>query len=641
MLLLLLNALLLFLWFISNERNSFWESVLVVPCLFGLSVLALTEILGYIQYINSVSMMWSWGLLDVLLVLGIMFRSGRWLNRIEGWKVRLMRIFRDLTVWERVGIAGLFGVIVLIFLSGCCYPPNNWDSMTYHMARIVHWVGNNSLEYFPTHIYRQLYQPPLMEYLVMHITVLMGDDSLAFIVQWGFYICSGLALVAILRLLGFQRPSVFVGLLLFMLLPAAILQASSTQNDLMALFFYLVALYFGIKLLKLPHVSKYFVYWGLAMGLCLQTKATGYIYLLPLILLIVIPLLFNSWKSKTIKSTLLCLVCGAGLVIVLNGMTYIRNFQFNGSLMGSDSAERAVYFNQNWSFDVFFGNVLKNIGLHIGPYPLNKWYVQMLNLFEGVLCINEKGVNYLDIAFKGAPIAPIHEDTAYNTIQWVLIFLVFVWFIVMRWKGKALNGDARWILILLLSSFATFVLLLKWQPWHGRLHFPFFAAGILLVSFVSKESPLFQKATSKLLPWIFVVAFVVVVGNYTRPIFAFPGVHKTVITNDRYKKYFSNRPQLVSEYQLVERKIVACRNKTIGVELKTEDDWEYPLFRSTFDQRIRVQHLFVNNATKGIPQEMILPGYIVSTKRNQKLIQYGGVDYVNITPNAKEIWLYQ
>ena len=641
MLLLLLNALLLFLRFISNERNSFWEAVLVVPCLFGLSVLALTEILGYIQYINSVSMMWSWGLLDVLLVLGIMFRSGRWLNRIEGWKVRLMRIFRDLTVWERVGIAGLFGVIVLIFLSGCCYPPNNWDSMTYHMARIVHWVGNNSLEYFPTHIYRQLYQPPLMEYLVMHITVLMGDDSLAFIVQWGFYICSGLALVAILRLLGFQRPSVFVGLLLFMLLPAAILQASSTQNDLMALFFYLVALYFGIKLLKSPHVSKYFVYWGLAMGLCLQTKATGYIYLLPLILLIVIPILLNSWKLKTIKNTLLRLVCGAGLVIVLNGMTYIRNFQFNGSLMGSDSAERAVYFNQNWSFDVFFGNVLKNIGLHIGPYPLNKWYAQMLNLFEGVLCINEKGVNYLDIAFKGAPIAPIHEDTAYNTIQWVLIFLVFVWFILMRWKGKALNGDARWILILLLSSFATFVLLLKWQPWHGRLHFPFFAAGILLVSLVSKESPLFQKATSKLLPWIFVVAFVVVVGNYTRPIFAFPGVHKTAITNDRYKKYFSNRPQLVSEYQLVEQKIVACRNKTIGVELKTEDDWEYPLFRSTFDQRIRVQHLFVNNATKGIPQEMILPGYIVSTKRNQKLIQYGGVDYVNITPNAKEIWLYQ
>jgi hypothetical protein len=513
--------------------------------------------------------------------------------------------------------------------------------MTYHMARIVHWVGNNSLEYFPTHIYRQLYQPPLMEYLVMHITVLMGDDSLAFIVQWGFYICSGLALVAILRLLRFQRQLVVVGFLLFMLLPAAILQASSTQNDLMALFFYLAAVYFGMKLLKSPQVSKYFIYWGLAMGLCLQTKATGYIYLFPLILLTVIPLLLNSWKSKTLNSTLLHLVFGASLVIVLNGMTYMRNIQFNGSLMGSDSAERAIYFNQNWSFDVFLGNVLKNIGLHIGPYPLNKWYAQMMNLFEGVLCINKKGVNYLDIAFKGAPIAPIHEDTAYNTLQWVLIFQVLVWFMVIRMKGKALNGDARWILILLISSFATFVLLLKWQPWHGRLHFPFFAVGILLMSFVSKQSPLLEKTTSKLLPWIFVVAFVVVVGNYTRPIFSFPGVHETAITNDRYKKYFSNRPHLVSEYKLVEQKIMACRNKTVGVELKTEDDWEYPLFRSTFNQRIRVQHLFVNNATKGIPQEMILPGYIVSTKRNQKLIQYGGVDYVNITPNAKEIWLYQ
>jgi len=641
MLLLLLNALLLFLWFISNERNSFWEAVLVVPCLFGFSVLALTEMLGYLHRINSVSMMSSWGLLDVVLFLGIVFRSSRWRNRIVVWTVRLRRIFHELTFWERLGIAGLFGVIVLIFLSGYCYPPNNWDSMTYHMARIVHWVGNNSLEYFPTHIYRQLYQPPLMEYWVMHITVLMGDDTLAFIVQWGFYICSGLALVAILRLLGFQRQVVVVGLMLFMLLPAAILQASSTQNDLMALFFYLAALYFGIKLSKSPKSIKYFIYWGLAMGLCLQTKATGYIYLFPLILLTVIPLLFNSWKSKSIKSTLLLLSCAAVLVIVLNGMTYIRNLQFNGSLMGSDSTERAIYFNQNWSFDVFFGNVLKNIGLHIGPYPLNKWYAQMLNLLEGILCINEKGVNYLDIAFKGAPIAPIHEDTAYNTLQWVLIFLVIAWFIVMRWNGKAMDRDARWILILLLSSFATFILLLKWQPWHGRLHFPFFALGILLVSYVSKESRSFQRITWRFLPWIVILAFVVVAGNYTRPIFSLPGVHKTAITNDRYKKYFSNKPQLLYEYQLVEQKIVACRNKTMGVELKTEDDWEYPLFRSTFDQRIRVQHLFVHNASKGIPQEMKLPDYIVSTKRNHKLIQYGGVDYVNITPNAKEIWLYK
>lgn len=641
MLLLLLNALLLFLWFISNERNSFWEAVLVVPCLFGFSMLVLTEMLGYFHHINSVSMMWSWGLLDVSLVLGIMFQSGGWLNRIAVWKVRLMRIFRDLSVWERVGIAGVFGLILLIFLSGYCYPPNNWDSMTYHMARIVHWVGNNSLEYFPTHIYRQLYQPPLMEYLVMHITVLMGDDSLAFIVQWGFYICSGLALVAILRLLGFQRHLVVVGFLLFMLLPAAILQASSTQNDLMALFFYLAAVYFGMKLLKSPHTTKYFIYWGLAMGLCLQTKATGYIYLFPLILLTVVPLLLNSWKSKTLNRTLLNSVFGASLVIVLNGMTYMRNIQFNGSLMGSDSAERAIYFNQNWAFDVFFGNVLKNVGLHIGPYPLNNWYARTINLFEGVLCINRKGINYMDIAFKGAPIAPIHEDTAYNTLQWVLIFLVLVWFIVVRRKGKALNGDARWILILLLSTFVTFVLLLKWQPWHSRLHFPFFALGIILLSFVYRESPSFQKITSKLIPWIFVSAFVVVVGNYTRPIFSYPGIHKIAINNDRYKKYFSNRPGLFSEYQLVEQRISACRDKTIGVELKTEDDWEYPLFRSTFGQRIRVQHLFVNNATKSIPQEMTLPSCIISTKRNQKLIHYAGVNYVNITPNAKEIWLYQ
>jgi uncharacterized membrane protein len=272
---------------------------------------------------------------------------------------------------------------------------------------------------------------------------------------------------------------------------------------------------------------------------------------------------------------------------------------------------------------------------------LNNWYAQLLNLFEGALSINDKGVNYLDIVFKGAPIAPIHEDTSYNTIQLILISFAVFKFVLNKWKRNVLNDVAQWLLILFLTSILTFVLLLKWQPWHSRLHFPFFAVGILLLCTMCPKSPSLQKTLSKLVPWIFVVAFVVALGNYTRPIIGFPGVHKTAITNDRYKKYFSNRPQLVAEYQWVEQKILTCRNKTIGVELKTEDDWEYPLFRSTFDQRILVQHIFVNNATKGISQESKLLTYIVSTKRNQKVIQYGGVDYVNITPNAKEIWLYQ
>jgi hypothetical protein len=39
-------------------------------------------------------------------------------------------------------------------------PPNMYDSMTYHMSRVVHWIQNGSLAHYPTSIGRQLFLPP-------------------------------------------------------------------------------------------------------------------------------------------------------------------------------------------------------------------------------------------------------------------------------------------------------------------------------------------------------------------------------------------------------------------------------------------------------------------------------------------------
>ena len=39
--------------------------------------------------------------------------------------------------------------VVLLFLA-LLYPPNNYDSMTYHMARVAHWIQNQSIGHYPT-----------------------------------------------------------------------------------------------------------------------------------------------------------------------------------------------------------------------------------------------------------------------------------------------------------------------------------------------------------------------------------------------------------------------------------------------------------------------------------------------------------
>jgi hypothetical protein len=320
---------------------------------------------------------------------------------------------------------------------------------------------------------------------------------------------------------------------------------------------------------------------------------------------------------------------------------YWRNLQFNNSLLGGDSAEREMLINNNHSVGVITGNILKNIGIHVGPYPFNQLYARAVNFFEGAVIINGDGINYLDIVFKGAPVLPVHEDTAYNTFQFVLILIALFILFLRLYKGKKVGFSPVWIMLLLLVSFFTFTIMLKWQPWHSRLHFPFFALGIVLLSYLVDIIPTIQKFVSRVLPLMMLLSLFVVLVNYTRPIISIPGVHKTAINDLRYRQYFSNKPELTAEYETIHTLMNASNNTTIGVELGTEDDWEYPLFYNTFERQWNVKHILVNNATKGIPQNIQNMGYIVSTKRNQNSIVYEGKQYINVTSNQRMIWLYK
>jgi len=52
--------------------------------------------------------------------------------------------------------------------------PYNWDSLTYHLPRIMHWVQNKSVAHYATNIDRQIASPPLAEFINLHIYLLMG-----------------------------------------------------------------------------------------------------------------------------------------------------------------------------------------------------------------------------------------------------------------------------------------------------------------------------------------------------------------------------------------------------------------------------------------------------------------------------------
>ena len=131
-------------------------------------------------------------------------------------------------------------------------PPNNWDSMTYHMPRVAHWSQNGSVAHYPTHILRQLWLGPWAEFAIMHLYLLTGGDRLANLVQWLAFAGCAVGAAVVAGELGGGRRARGLAAVACATLPMAIAQASSTQNDLVASFWLLSLGYWVLRFRAAP-----------------------------------------------------------------------------------------------------------------------------------------------------------------------------------------------------------------------------------------------------------------------------------------------------------------------------------------------------------------------------------------------------
>ena len=75
-------------------------------------------------------------------------------------------------------LATVGGILLLTFLIAIISPPNTWDSMTYHNARVLEWWDHGDLSYWYTTNDRLLRMPPLASYFKLALFGLTGNDLL-------------------------------------------------------------------------------------------------------------------------------------------------------------------------------------------------------------------------------------------------------------------------------------------------------------------------------------------------------------------------------------------------------------------------------------------------------------------------------
>ncbi|WP_144056845.1 glycosyltransferase family 39 protein, partial [Micromonospora lupini] len=202
-----------------------------------------------------------------------------------GVRARAADAWRTASRGERL-LGGVIGGLVLLeLLVALLAEPNNFDSQTYHLPKVEHWVAQGDLDFWPTAIHRQVTIPPGAEYLLLHLRLLTGSDALHNLVQWAAGVLCLLVAARITAQLGGGRRAQLITAFVLASTPMVVLQATSTQTDLVCAAWVACAATLVLDGLRRRTGWGTLLCLGAATGLTAVTKTSGLIAVGPLLVL--------------------------------------------------------------------------------------------------------------------------------------------------------------------------------------------------------------------------------------------------------------------------------------------------------------------------------------------------------------------
>jgi len=242
--------------------------------------------------------------------------------------VRSVKSVPDL--WFLGAAVGL--TYVLLAVLNVLVPPNNIDSLAYHLTRVAFWIQHRSLAPWPTPYLSQTAFPPNAEIGSLASMLFLHRDLLAGFTQWFSALAASVSIFGLARGFGSSRRQAGFAALLFLTLPMIVLQATTTQNDLTAAAL-VTAMVFLLWLGLRTRQTGMLILSGAAMGLALGTKFTvvmalpGFAAGLAYIIL--------TRKPRPIRMVLTWAgACAAGFVL-LGAFMYVQNWRYFRSPIGS------------------------------------------------------------------------------------------------------------------------------------------------------------------------------------------------------------------------------------------------------------------------------------------------------------------
>ena len=577
-----------------STKKSFRISFITALVVFALLVNVSTEIGSIFNLVSFYPILFFW--IGILVISVVMF----WSNILQ--KIEFAKFSKkNIDHWILLLI-----VVIAIILGFVAYyvPPNNWDSMTYHMSRVMHWIQNKNVDYYPTLITRQLSSPDLAEFQILHFQILTQNDYFAQSVQWSGMIGSLVVVSLIIKQLGGSVKGQIMGVLFAFTIPMGMLQSITTQNDYIASFYVLVAIYY---VLLFKENTSWFnaLMIGISIGVAVKTKGTAYVFSAPLVLY-----LLYFWIKVKEKKVFFQGVIIVILVIVMNLGFYVRNYRlFHDPLA---SSEATIIVNQKKGLDVTLSNVVRYTAFNLGTNNKelnNKIYKITLGLHRLVSLSPADSAT----SFGGRPFfiptgAHLYaEDYSPTPLHLVFFMISLIYWLIFRENFSRLNNL---YLAFGTVSFLLFTFYFKWQEWGTRFMLIYFLMmsvflGVVADKIYSKIGMSKFSFIYYLIPLLFIFnGYTIVLKLVSEPFKDNTNVFKI----PRENLYCGNGSKLDKKYKAIAQEFSKINCTEIGI-VGNLDDWEYPLwvFLKNTGKPFRIRHLNVPNISNTINKNQVIP----------------------------------
>ncbi|MET7392393.1 hypothetical protein ABZS66_02710 [Dactylosporangium sp. NPDC005572] len=495
----------------------------------------------------------------VLWLLGLAFAVAALRRARPAWRP----FWRDLGRLERSMVVALGGFFLVDLVIAVVAPPNNFDSQTYHLPKIEHWVAHGNVDFYPTIADRQLAMAPGAEYLLLHLRLLTGGDSLYNLVQLAAGVGGALIASRITAQLGGARRAQLVAALVFGSAPMVLLEATSTQTDLV------VALWVGtVATLVLDELHRR-TSWpatlliAAAAGLTLLTKATGLLAAGPLLAVWCVA----QVRRGAVRGVLGGLAVVAGMAL-LSGPYLWRVQTTYENPLGPDHLRDSISMQRHDPAAVLVNALrITETALQTPLGPVGSGAIKGV---AGLLGVDpsDRDITYWGTTYPYRSWPP-DEDRVSLPVQGALVLLGAA-VLLFRRGGPRLYAAVFWVAVL------AYVVTVKWQPWGNRLILFLLLLGAPLAALwidallANRRRVVSWTMTGVLAAGALAGAAAVSVGWPRRLV-----GQDNIFTTPELEQRFVRRPQWQQDYVTAAAAMRAAGAHRIGL-LQGYNTWEYP-----------------------------------------------------------------